>query len=172
MRDEGRLDHTDWGRYDTRHVVFEPRHMTREQLMDGYCWLYWEAYGTTGALDRLERYWRRYGHRRSGLLENTLLGLRVRRLCGRGSPAFQAFLREGMRRLGRVRGAPADIGQLLYFFDSAHFGDYLRRYRSDRYDAHERIFRGEVAAPPADPQLVARQWERGRWRRSPFPMAS
>ena len=33
---EGRLLHRDWSRYDTAHVVFEPRHMTAEQLADGY----------------------------------------------------------------------------------------------------------------------------------------
>lgn len=37
---EGRLLHRDWSRYDTSHVVFRPRHMTPEQLMDGYAWTY------------------------------------------------------------------------------------------------------------------------------------
>ena len=36
----GRLDTFDWSLYDTRHVLFEPKHMTREQLMDGYVWLF------------------------------------------------------------------------------------------------------------------------------------
>jgi radical SAM superfamily enzyme YgiQ (UPF0313 family) len=37
---EGRLLHRDWSRYDTAHVVFRPRHMTAEQLAEGYAWCY------------------------------------------------------------------------------------------------------------------------------------
>jgi radical SAM superfamily enzyme YgiQ (UPF0313 family) len=37
---EGRLLHRDWSRYDTAHVVFEPRHMSVEQLAAGYEWSY------------------------------------------------------------------------------------------------------------------------------------
>ncbi len=40
MESEGRLLHKDWSRYDTAHVVFQPRHMTPEQLMEGYAWCY------------------------------------------------------------------------------------------------------------------------------------
>jgi radical SAM superfamily enzyme YgiQ (UPF0313 family) len=40
MEAEGRLLHRDWSRYDTAHVVFRPRHMTAEQLADGYAWCY------------------------------------------------------------------------------------------------------------------------------------
>ncbi|MFI5915736.1 B12-binding domain-containing radical SAM protein [Dactylosporangium sp. NPDC051541] len=37
---EGRIVHRDWERYDTRHVVYQPRGMTAEQLEEGY----WRAY--------------------------------------------------------------------------------------------------------------------------------
>jgi radical SAM superfamily enzyme YgiQ (UPF0313 family) len=40
MKGEGRLLHSDWDRYDTRHAVFRPARMTTEQLEDGY----WRAY--------------------------------------------------------------------------------------------------------------------------------
>jgi len=40
MEAEGRLLHKDWNRYDTGHVVFRPRHMTAEQLAEGYSWSY------------------------------------------------------------------------------------------------------------------------------------
>lgn len=40
MAAEKRLLHSDWDLYDTRHVVFEPRGMSAEQLEDGY----WRAY--------------------------------------------------------------------------------------------------------------------------------
>jgi radical SAM superfamily enzyme YgiQ (UPF0313 family) len=40
MDGEGRLLHRDWSRYDTAHAVFRPRHMTPEQLEEGYGWCY------------------------------------------------------------------------------------------------------------------------------------
>jgi radical SAM superfamily enzyme YgiQ (UPF0313 family) len=40
MEAEKRLLHKDWDYYDTAHVVFQPRHMTPEQLSDGYGWCY------------------------------------------------------------------------------------------------------------------------------------
>jgi radical SAM superfamily enzyme YgiQ (UPF0313 family) len=40
MEAEGRILHRDWSLYDTGHVVFRPRHMTAEQLADGYAWCY------------------------------------------------------------------------------------------------------------------------------------
>ena len=40
MEQEGRLLHKDWRLYDTAHVVFRPRHMTPEELAEGYAWCY------------------------------------------------------------------------------------------------------------------------------------
>jgi len=37
---EGRLLHRNWDLYDTAHVVFRPRHMSPEELLLGYDWLY------------------------------------------------------------------------------------------------------------------------------------
>lgn len=37
---EGRLLHRDWSKYDTAHVVFQPKQMTPEELHLGYDWLY------------------------------------------------------------------------------------------------------------------------------------
>jgi radical SAM superfamily enzyme YgiQ (UPF0313 family) len=37
---EGRLLHRDWEQYDTAHVVFRPKHLTPEELLLGYDWLY------------------------------------------------------------------------------------------------------------------------------------
>lgn len=37
---EGRILHRDWDRYDTGHVVFQPKHMTVEELDQGYAWCY------------------------------------------------------------------------------------------------------------------------------------
>lgn len=40
MADQGRLQHTNWNLYDTRHVVYQPSKMTPERLEQGY----WQAY--------------------------------------------------------------------------------------------------------------------------------
>jgi radical SAM superfamily enzyme YgiQ (UPF0313 family) len=40
MEGEGRLLHWDWSRYDTAHVVFQPKRMSVCQLEDGYAWCY------------------------------------------------------------------------------------------------------------------------------------
>jgi radical SAM superfamily enzyme YgiQ (UPF0313 family) len=40
MESEGRILHRDWSQYDTAHVVFKPRHMTPDQLAEGYAWCY------------------------------------------------------------------------------------------------------------------------------------
>lgn len=40
MQADGRLLHTDWNKYDTAHVVFRPKHLTAQQLADGYAWCY------------------------------------------------------------------------------------------------------------------------------------
>jgi radical SAM superfamily enzyme YgiQ (UPF0313 family) len=40
LESEGRLLHRDWSRYDTAHVVFRPRHLTPEELAEGYAWCY------------------------------------------------------------------------------------------------------------------------------------
>jgi radical SAM superfamily enzyme YgiQ (UPF0313 family) len=37
---EGRLLHRDWSLYDTGHAVFRPRHMSPEELEQGYAWTY------------------------------------------------------------------------------------------------------------------------------------
>lgn len=37
---EGRLLHRDWDLYDTAHVVFRPKHMSPEELLLGYDWIY------------------------------------------------------------------------------------------------------------------------------------
>lgn len=33
---EGRIDHSDWSRYHSYEVVFRPRHMTRDELLEGF----------------------------------------------------------------------------------------------------------------------------------------
>lgn len=169
VKAEGRIDHYDWARYDTRHVVFQPKNMTREQLMDGYCWLYEQAYASDRALDRLERFWSKHRRKPSGFLEKALLGWRLRRFRDAGTPRFQRVLREGWRRMGAH--PHGDLGQLLYYLDSAHFTDYLDRFRSPRYAENVRIFEGEVEAEPHDAALERKQWERRKAPAAPRPAA-
>jgi radical SAM superfamily enzyme YgiQ (UPF0313 family) len=40
MDRDGRLLHKEWSKYDTAHVVFRPKHLTPEQLAEGYAWCY------------------------------------------------------------------------------------------------------------------------------------
>src|SRR6185295_13085592 len=76
MKAAGRLDHERWDLYDTRHVVFSPAQMRRDELMDGYVWLYEQAYGTHLLFDRLERNWKRRA-RGSNVLEKAFIAARL-----------------------------------------------------------------------------------------------
>jgi radical SAM superfamily enzyme YgiQ (UPF0313 family) len=40
LESEGRILHRDWDKYDTAHVVFQPKHMSPEELDEGYAWCY------------------------------------------------------------------------------------------------------------------------------------
>lgn len=57
MESEGRLLHRDWSLYDTGHVVFRPRHMTPEQLADGYAWCYHKLFSHESIWRRRPRHW-------------------------------------------------------------------------------------------------------------------
>lgn len=174
---EGRLDHFDWSRYDTRHVVMQPKHMTREQLMDGYCYLYEQAYASQRALDRLERFWSAHPHHASNAGERAYIGARMM-MAGawrRGTPHFQKFIKDAWKWSKTAKGG-ADLGQLLYCFDSAHFADYLRKFRSASWNENVALFQDPppvevVEAIPqknAAPELVQlgkKQWESARSQR-------
>jgi radical SAM superfamily enzyme YgiQ (UPF0313 family) len=44
LRREGRIVDNDWSHYDMNHVVFEPLHMSREQLQEGHNWAWKYAF--------------------------------------------------------------------------------------------------------------------------------
>jgi radical SAM superfamily enzyme YgiQ (UPF0313 family) len=44
MEAEKRITTTNWDRYDTRHVVYQPARLTPQALKDGYDWAYREFY--------------------------------------------------------------------------------------------------------------------------------
>ncbi|MEM9189650.1 MAG: radical SAM protein [Myxococcota bacterium] len=52
---EGRILHRDWSRYDTAHVVFQPKHMSPEELAQGYGWLYDRLFSARSILRRRPR---------------------------------------------------------------------------------------------------------------------
>ena len=58
MEAEGRLLHRDWSLYDTAHVVFEPKHMTVQELADGYAWCYRRLFSHRSIWRRRPRDWR------------------------------------------------------------------------------------------------------------------
>ncbi len=58
MEAEGRLLHKDWSRYDTAHVVFQPKHMTPGELAQGYSWLYRRLFSHASIWRRRPGDWR------------------------------------------------------------------------------------------------------------------
>jgi radical SAM superfamily enzyme YgiQ (UPF0313 family) len=40
LEEQGRILHRKWDLYDTGHAVFQPKHMTPEELEHGYAWIY------------------------------------------------------------------------------------------------------------------------------------
>lgn len=148
----GRLDTFDWSLYDTRHVLYEPRHMTREQLMDGYVWLYEQCYTSDAAMANLRRFWARPERPGSTLLERLFVRWKVSR-SKLVSPAGRAFFRRALAHASR-RGNKSDMAQLLYYLDSGHFAEFLARYKSPRFDEHARLF--EVGGAG---RAGAKQWE-------------
>lgn len=58
MESEGRLLHRDWSKYDTAHVVFQPKHMTPEELAHGYGWIYQRLFSHASIWHRRPEDWR------------------------------------------------------------------------------------------------------------------
>jgi radical SAM superfamily enzyme YgiQ (UPF0313 family) len=58
MEAEDRLLHKNWDLYDTAHVVYRPRHLTLEQLAEGYAWCYERLFSHASIWRRRPRDWR------------------------------------------------------------------------------------------------------------------
>lgn len=58
MEAEGRLLHRDWTLYDTAHAVFRPRHMSPEELEQGYAWIYQRLFSHASIWRRRPADWR------------------------------------------------------------------------------------------------------------------
>jgi radical SAM superfamily enzyme YgiQ (UPF0313 family) len=55
---ECRLLHRDWSLYDTAHAVFRPRHMSPEELEQGYGWMYQRLFSHASIWQRRPEDWR------------------------------------------------------------------------------------------------------------------
>jgi len=58
MESTGRLLHRDWSLYDTGHAVFRPKHMTPDQLEEGYAWIYRRLFSHASIWRRRPEDWR------------------------------------------------------------------------------------------------------------------
>ena len=58
MEAQGRLLHRDWTLYDTAHAVFRPRHMSPEELEQGYAWIYERLFSHRSIWRRRPEDWR------------------------------------------------------------------------------------------------------------------
>lgn len=158
----GRLDHERWDQYDTRHVVFEPRHMRRDELMDGYIWLYEQAYGTDLLLDRIERNWKSRPRTTSKTVEKLFIASRLAPEMWRGDKELRRLYRDALGLLMNRR-LHSDAGHLLFLLDGYDFARFMRRYRSpgylDNYRTCETPERVQDEKAAADSGLSVLQWE-------------
>jgi radical SAM superfamily enzyme YgiQ (UPF0313 family) len=58
MELQGRLLHRDWSLYDTAHAVFQPKHMSPEELEHGYAWIYRRLFSHASIWRRRPEDWR------------------------------------------------------------------------------------------------------------------
>jgi radical SAM superfamily enzyme YgiQ (UPF0313 family) len=58
MEAAGRLLHRDWSLYDTAHAVFRPKHMTPDELEQGYSWIYDRLFSHCSIWRRRPEDWR------------------------------------------------------------------------------------------------------------------
>jgi radical SAM superfamily enzyme YgiQ (UPF0313 family) len=92
LADEGRILETDPTRYNTAHVVYRPRHMTPEQLREGYLRMYRRFYSLGSIARRMPV---RHELRKSYLLFNLAYRKFGRVTAALGGMGF-------MRRIGRL----------------------------------------------------------------------
>ena len=58
MEAQGRLLHREWNLYDTAHAVFRPKHMSPEELQQGYAWMYQRLFSHSSIWRRRPEDWR------------------------------------------------------------------------------------------------------------------
>lgn len=83
MEEEGRIIDRDWSHYNTAHVVYQPRKMSRRELYQGYLWIYRRFYSLRNILkrqplepgQRLPYFLFNFGYRKFGKFTSALAGL-------------------------------------------------------------------------------------------------
>ena len=55
MKEEGRILTDDLSLYNTAHVVFEPKNLTKEELYKGYLWIYRKVYSYKNIMKRIPK---------------------------------------------------------------------------------------------------------------------
>jgi radical SAM superfamily enzyme YgiQ (UPF0313 family) len=116
MAGEGRLLHQNWSKYDTAHVVFQPKNMTPEQLMAGYAWCYQRLFSyrsiwhrrPQGAATMLGYLGMSVLYKRSNLLWYFLIKHRLTAMAWR--PLVELTRRRHMRFRQRLAATSAPAG--------------------------------------------------------------
>jgi hypothetical protein len=114
MEIEGRILHRDWSKYDTAHVVFRPKHLSVEQLAEGYAWCYRRLFSHASIWRRRPQDWRAvpaylamsYLYKRSNWLWHLLIKYRLTSRVWR--PLVELTRRRHLRF--RRQLARADLG--------------------------------------------------------------
>lgn len=157
-KEEGRLFHERWDLYDTRHVVFQPRQMTPDQLMDGYVWIYEQAYGPDAVLARLEDWWRNNPLAGAPMTERAFMAGKVFAQVREQDIPDRRFLRDVMK-LYMNKNLRAETGSMLYMLDAHHFANFLGRFNSRNKTANYRLFADPEAAMETSARL-SMQWDK------------
>ena len=116
MESEGRLLHNDWSLYDTSHAVFRPRHMTPEELEEGYAWCYRRLFSHGSIWRRRPEDWRAvppylamsYLYKRSNRLWHLLIRHRLTGPVWRPLVEWTRLRHLKFRRRLEHRTAPGD----------------------------------------------------------------
>ena len=69
---EGRILHTDWSKYTTTNVVFQPKHMTPDELLEMYQYAWREFYRDVSQHVRMAKLFSKLMHRQIGLEEGRI----------------------------------------------------------------------------------------------------
>lgn len=113
MEAAGRLLHRDWSRYDTAHVVFQPKNMSPDELAAGYEWCYERLFSHSSIWRRRPSDWRAvmpylamsYLYKRSNFLWHLLIKYRLTHAAWR--PLVELTRKRHLRfreRLARRQG--------------------------------------------------------------------
>ena len=116
MEAEGRLLHTDWSKYDTANVVFQPKHLSTDQLAEGYEWCYRRLFSNASIWRRRPKDWRAipaylamsYLYKRSNWLWHLLIKYRMTATVWR--PLVELTRRRHLRFRRRLERQKQDSG--------------------------------------------------------------